>query len=135
MAYLATVDIKECLYIETWARSPDEIVAHLQTLEKAVTDCNARYIAKIQTSLRDRDGEIGTLAKETGPQGQLNRIIAGLDFSPDIRLAERPQQLPYRHIESLRQPLDMIQSYIPFPPLDRTDTSPVQPGRLRQLLL
>lgn len=80
-AYPATVNTKECLYIETWVRSPDEIATHLQTLKKAVTDCNARYIAKIQASLRDRDSEIDALTKETGAQGQLNRIIAGLDFS------------------------------------------------------
>lgn len=79
--YPATVDTDECLYIETWVRSQDEIVGHLQTLKKAVTDCNARYIAKIQASLRDRDGELDALSKETGPQGQLNRIIAALDFS------------------------------------------------------
>ena len=79
--YPAKIDIKECLYIETWVRSQDEIVAHLQTLKQAVADCNARYIAKVEASARDRDGEIDALAKETGPQGQLNRIIASLDFS------------------------------------------------------
>jgi len=30
---------------------------------------------------RDRDGNIDALAKESGPQGQLNRLIAALDFS------------------------------------------------------
>ncbi len=75
-----TIDTKECLYIETWVRLPDEIVGHLQTLKKAVADCNARYIAKIEASERDRDGDIDALAKEAGPQGQLNRIIAALDF-------------------------------------------------------
>lgn len=79
--YPAKIDTKECLYIETWVRSQDEIVAHLQTLKQAVADCNARYIAKVEASARDRDGEIDALAKETGPQGQLNRIIAALDFS------------------------------------------------------
>lgn len=79
--YPSAVDTKECLYRETWVRPPTEIVGHLQTLKKAVADCNARYIAKIQAGLRDRDGEIDALAKETGPQGQLNCIIAGLDFS------------------------------------------------------
>lgn len=80
-AYPATIDIKECLYIETWVRAQDEIVAHLQSIKKAVAECNARYIEKIEASQRDRDGEIDGLAKETGPQGQLNRLIAALDFS------------------------------------------------------
>ncbi len=79
--YPAKIDTKECLYIETWVRSQDEIVAQLQTLKQAVAECNARYIAKIEATARDRDGEIDALAKETGPQGQLNRIIASLDFS------------------------------------------------------
>jgi hypothetical protein len=77
----AKIDTKECLYIETWVRSQDEIVGHLQTLKKAVAECNARYIEKIQASERDRDGDIDDLAREAGPQGQLNRIIAALDFS------------------------------------------------------
>ena len=79
--YPATIDTKECLYIETWVRKQDEIVGHLQTLKKAVAECNARYIAKVDASQRDRDGEIDDLSKESGPQGQLNRLIAALDFS------------------------------------------------------
>jgi hypothetical protein len=75
------IDSKECLYIETWVRSQDEIVGHLQTLKKAVTECNVRYIEKIEALERDRDGNIDELAKEAGPQGQLNRLIAALDFS------------------------------------------------------
>ncbi|HEX9663832.1 MAG TPA: hypothetical protein VGB27_16210 [Candidatus Binatia bacterium] len=75
------IDTKECLFIETWVRTPDEIVAHLQTLKKAVAQCNARYIEKIEARERNRDGDIDRLAQEAGPQGQLNRIIAALDFS------------------------------------------------------
>lgn len=75
------IDIKECLFIETWVRSPDQIVAHLQALKKAIAECNARYIAKIEARDRDRDGDNDRLAQEAGPQGQLNRIIAGLDFN------------------------------------------------------
>ena len=39
VAFPSKIDIKECLYIETWVRSQDEIVGHLQTLKKAVTEC------------------------------------------------------------------------------------------------
>lgn len=74
------IDPKECLYIETWVRTPGEIVGHLQILKKAVAECNARYIEKIQARERDQSSGIDDLAKETGPQGQLNRIIAALDF-------------------------------------------------------
>ena len=74
------IDTKECLYIETWVRTPDQIVEHLQKLKKAVAQCNARYIEKIQAREQVRDGANDRLAQESGPQGQLNRIIAGLDF-------------------------------------------------------
>jgi hypothetical protein len=46
-----------------------------------VAQCNMRYIEKIQALERDRDGDNDALAKEAGPQGQLNRLIAALDFS------------------------------------------------------
>jgi hypothetical protein len=74
------MNIEECLYLETWVRTPDQIVGRLHALKKAVAECNARYIAKIEARQRDRDGENSRLAQETGPQGQLNRIIAALDF-------------------------------------------------------
>lgn len=80
MDFPIKIDTQECLYIETWVRSPHDIAAHLQTLKKAVAECNARYIEKIRAGERDLDDGIDALARETGPQGQLNRIIAGLDF-------------------------------------------------------
>lgn len=75
------IDTKECLYIETWVRTPDQIVEHLQKLKQAVAQCNARYIAKIEARDRLRDGANDRLAQEGGPQGELNRIIAALDFN------------------------------------------------------
>jgi len=74
------IDTKECLFIETWVRSPDQIAAHLEMLKTAVAQCNARYIKKIEARERDRDGANDRLAQEAGPQGELNRIIAALDF-------------------------------------------------------
>lgn len=75
------IDTDECLFIETWVRTPDQIAAHLELLKKAVAECNARYIARIEARDRHRDGGNDQLAQEAGPQGQLNRIIAALDFS------------------------------------------------------
>jgi hypothetical protein len=75
------IDTKECLFIETWVRTPDQIVPQLQLLKKAVAQCNARYIKKIEARERARDGANDRLAQEAGPQGELNRIIAALDFS------------------------------------------------------
>lgn len=78
--YESKINVDECLFIETWVRKPEEIAAHLQNLKKAVAECNARYIEKIRASERDRQGDNDKLRMEDGPQGQLNRIIAGLDF-------------------------------------------------------
>ena len=80
MQYKSTINTEDCLYIETWVRTPDEIAAHLQTLKALVAECNARYIKKIQATDRDRDGDMDKLRNEAGPQGQLNRLIAGLDY-------------------------------------------------------
>ena len=74
------IDTKECLFIETWVRTPEQIVEHLEILKKAVAQCNARYIEKILARDQLRDGDNDRLAQESGPQGQLNRIVAGLDF-------------------------------------------------------
>ena len=79
--YAAKINTDECLYIETWVRTPTEIAPHLEALKQAVKDCTARYIEKIEAQQRDRDGDNDLLRKEEGPQGQLNRIIAGLNFS------------------------------------------------------
>jgi len=79
--YEAKINIDECLFIETWVRTPDEIPGHLQSLQAMVTECNARYVENIQASERDRDGVHDKLQNEEGPQGRLNRIIASLDFS------------------------------------------------------
>ena len=81
MTYTSKINTDECLFIETWVRRPEEIVEHLERLKKAVAECNARYIDKIRAGERDRDSNNDKLRKEDGPQGQLNRIIAGLDFS------------------------------------------------------
>lgn len=80
-AFPAKINTDECLYIQTWVRSPDEITGHLQTLKKAVAECNARYIEKVEARERDKGSGNDDLAKESGAQGQLNRIIAALDFS------------------------------------------------------
>ena len=78
--YQSTINLDECLYIETWVRTPAEIAAHLQTLKKLVAECNARYVARIEASRRDEAHGLDHLRNEEGPQGALNRIIAELDF-------------------------------------------------------
>lgn len=79
--YGAKINTDECLYIETWVRTSAEIAPHLEALKQAVKNCTTRYIEKIEAQQRDRDDDNNLLRKEEGPQGQLNRIIAGLNFS------------------------------------------------------
>jgi len=79
--YAPKIDPGEGLFIETWVRSVDEIEAHLQLLKDTVTQCTEQYIEKIQVREQNRSDDNTLLQKEEGPQGRLNRIIAGLDFS------------------------------------------------------
>jgi hypothetical protein len=78
--YTWKIDTDECLYIETWVRTPEEIAEQLQALKQAVAECNVHYIDKVQARERSRDGANANLQNDEGPQGQLNRIIAGLDY-------------------------------------------------------
>jgi hypothetical protein len=75
------INAKEGLYIESWVRSPDEIVPFLATLKDKISDCNHQYIQRIELSARAEGDANASLASETGEQGRLNRIIAALDFS------------------------------------------------------
>ena len=71
---------KEGLYIETWVRSPDAIVALLTLLKDKVMECNRQYIERIELSARNAGDANASLAGESGEQGRLNRIIESLDF-------------------------------------------------------
>jgi len=79
--FTSKIETDECLYIESWVRKPDEIVTQFESLKQSIAECTALYIGKIEASDRERAGDNDDLKKEEGPQGELNRIIAGLDFS------------------------------------------------------
>jgi hypothetical protein len=87
--YAPKIRRDEGLYIETWVRTIDEIDDQLREIKQAVTQCTRQYIEKIQVIARNRDAGNDLLQREDGPQGQLNRIIAGLDFSDDAPGAPR----------------------------------------------
>jgi hypothetical protein len=73
---------KEGCFIESWVRTPDEIVELLELLKHTITDCTRQYIERINILARqDADASGAALREEDGEQGRLNRIIAGLDFS------------------------------------------------------
>lgn len=81
MEYDVSMNIEDCLHIQTWVRTPNEIPKQLQSIKALVAECNQRYIENIVTSTLDQDSDNDNLNSELGPQGELNRIIAELDFS------------------------------------------------------
>ena len=78
--YTPKINTEEGLFIETWVRSPEEIVPHLQLLKKAVTKCSEIYIENINRRIRESAGAYASV-NDNSPQGRLNKIIAELDFS------------------------------------------------------
>ncbi|MBE0509126.1 MAG: hypothetical protein K0A95_06795 [Chromatiales bacterium] len=77
--YPIKVDPDEGLYVESWVRKPEEIAPLLEILKEAVQRCNNEYIARIQAASQ-AEAQRGSTPADEGPQGQLNRIIAGLNF-------------------------------------------------------
>ena len=67
------------LFIETWVRKPEEIEKALQGLKKAVSTCKEEYIARILAEANAAI-EMGNALEDSGEQGRLNKIIAGLNF-------------------------------------------------------
>lgn len=78
--YTVKVNAIDCLYIETWVRTMDEIPGHLKMLQEKVAECNQKFydreLARSQL-ISDKNTQ---LAGEQGAQGLLNDIIAKLDF-------------------------------------------------------
>jgi len=72
---------KEGLFINAWVKSPDDIEQFLDQLKGKVTDCSKAYIKRIELSiLNAAKSGASTSGEETGEQGRLNRIVAGLVF-------------------------------------------------------
>lgn len=71
---------KEGVYIETWVRTPDEIAALLELLKSKIDECSRQYIERVELSVRNMGNANDTLSHESGEQGRLNKIIAGLKF-------------------------------------------------------
>lgn len=74
------IDSREGLYIEGWVRTPDAVVEFLDQLKTTVTECTRLYIERIELAARNTGDQNSQLATETGEQGRLNKIIAGLEF-------------------------------------------------------
>ena len=70
----------EGVFIETWVRTPDEIVDLLEMLKLNVAECTRQYIERIELAQHNSSDANNNLAQETGEQGRLNEIVATLDF-------------------------------------------------------
>ncbi|MDT8403408.1 hypothetical protein [Sulfuriflexus sp.] len=77
--YPIKIDPSKGLCIETWVRKPEEIEKALEGLKVAVDSCNNAYIARIQ-AMANTAADVGDNSEESGEQGNLNRIVAGLNF-------------------------------------------------------
>jgi hypothetical protein len=75
---------KEGRFIESWVRTPDEIVALVDLLKQTVADCTRQYIDRIETAACTTAAGNLTSQDEAGEQGRLNRIIARLDFTASV---------------------------------------------------
>ena len=83
--YAPKIRREEGLYIETWVRTIEEIDSQFREIKQAIIQCTRQYIEKIQVIADKRDAGNNQLQRESGPQGRLNSVIAGLDFSDEAR--------------------------------------------------
>ena len=83
--YAPKIRREEGLYIETWVRTIEEIDSQFREIKQAIIQCTRQYIEKIQVIADKRDAGNNQLQREAGPQGRLNSVIAGLDFSDEAR--------------------------------------------------
>ncbi|MBF0218078.1 MAG: hypothetical protein HQL49_00910 [Gammaproteobacteria bacterium] len=73
------LDKRQGTFIETYVRDMAEIAPALEQLKLAVAHCTTTYIERRQQQARDDAAAVSTQGDE-GPQGQLNRIVAELNY-------------------------------------------------------
>lgn len=75
------IDEKEGLFINTWVRKPEEIVAQVELLKKKVQECNLAYIERIEQLTRSKNASnLSGTEVISSEQANLNSIISGLKF-------------------------------------------------------
>ena len=77
--YPVRIEPEEGLFVETWVRKPDEIVALVDALKEAVVHTSEEYIARIQAENLAAAQQTSDPENE-GEQGRLNRFLASLNF-------------------------------------------------------
>ncbi|HEY9051966.1 MAG TPA: hypothetical protein VIQ03_10510 [Gammaproteobacteria bacterium] len=68
------------LYIESWVKTPDDIVDYLEQLKDKVAQCTRQYIERVELATRNAQDANDSINEGTGEQGRLNKIIASLNF-------------------------------------------------------
>lgn len=81
----ATIEEKKGLFINTWVRAADEIPDLLEELKTSISECTQQYIERIQLENQVEINNDAAAAADTSAQGQLNHIIAALDFENEIQ--------------------------------------------------
>ncbi|WP_444994915.1 hypothetical protein [Aliikangiella sp. IMCC44359] len=73
------IDSKKGEFIETWVRKPEQIEKLFQYLKENIKICNENYIARIHSEAQAEQSK-NSVVDDEGEQGQLNKIIANLNF-------------------------------------------------------
>jgi hypothetical protein len=81
--YPVKIEPNSGLFIETWVRKPEEIESAFEGLKRAVSTCKEEYIARIHEEA-NAALEMSNVSEDSGEQGRLNRIIAGLNFDDQM---------------------------------------------------
>lgn len=76
----ATITEKEGIFIKTWVRTSDEILALFDQLKVTITECTRLYIERIQLAAQQSGNSSPTQTNESSEQANLNRVLASLDF-------------------------------------------------------
>ena len=79
----ASIEEKKGLFINTWVRSSGEIPELFNELKTAITECTRLYIERITLASQESLNNDTQTVDDSGEQGQLNRIIASLNFIED----------------------------------------------------
>ena len=79
----ASIEEKKGLFINTWVRSSGEIPELFNELKTAITECTRLYIERITLASQESLNNDSQAVDDSGEQGQLNRIIASLNFIDD----------------------------------------------------
>jgi len=79
----ASIEEKKGLFINTWVRSSGEIPELFNELKTAITECTRLYIERITLASQESLNNDTQTVDDSGEQGQLNRIIASLNFIND----------------------------------------------------